>query len=1750
MKRRFKKIVAMSMAAFMTLGLCHINVSAAVEDEEDIMPVASITANDVYVFENDTDNEGSYDVKPDHVIVTMLNDDVYEGSMQEVMDQLAEAYPEDTFDIDYELGGEDLADELEIGTYESTVWITYNGVGTEYGLYHFIVADNPILSFEVDDISIYYEDTEHRDEYNGKNADWDAYRAFPISAAIVTSEKEYIGGIDDVIEDFKADYPDYRIDAFAHDDQSPDNKWSRANTYQAYYHLSSFDVPYDVYIADNPVVSTEVFTLTKYDTNIEEMFGYKNEETGEWVEGKYKGYNVWPDFKLILTDGSEYDSRNDGRVEDFIREKTGLNVSVYVESDQSPSNEWGAGEHYAKIHIGDMVTDYIVNVVECPIQSMSVENINVLNGDTRLEVYTTWNQEIEQEEKHSYNRYNAIWPRKLSVTVDGSTYTGDPDEIRDTLREILGYEPDMHSNDGQSEGNEWVLGESYPVEFVIEGKSAEYTATVIDNPFEEVTVVSGCTVFAGTQEEINENGECFTGYRVYPDEIEVKVNGETYKSKDYPDLFGYLGDQVINACYSWGAYTDQSNDNIWETGEHEATFTVAGISTTFKVNVVEYPEITLEVEDLSVLSTDIQKRRGYSDPETGNWVDEEFDGYNTWPEFKITLENGKVITNHDEDVNQKLRDELGLDIGVDFVDDQIPGQLWEAGSHKATIIVGNVSAEYTVTVIPSQIVSLTVDDINVLESDVFVTEGYHDEESSYDGQWFLFNTWPNSITLVTKAKTYQGDVWQVRDEYANDIGINRDSINVFTDNGGQTPFTESWETGETHEASFSFAGISAEYNVSIVEYPIKFVTVKDKYCFDGCYDHRDYYDEENDTHEEFDAYNVWPDEISVTLNDDTVITGNPDYVMNRIREITGVDLEYHIEDEQAPNVRWEIGDHTASFVIARGGYTFNVKVVDVPIQSIEVEDISLFEGDYVTKRGYEDPETHEWVHDSTYQGYNTWPNEITITLTNGKIFKNSDGDLYEALKEEFGFDFPWSNNDDQSPNNMWKTGEHEVTFNIAKYTAAYKVIIIPCDITNVTVNDLYILEGSQRTENGYWDDYQDFTGEWKLYDCYPHFITVETKDKTYSGDAWTVTEEYAKDHNYDVGIVKSYTDNGGQTPFTDVWEAGVYDVSFFFAGYTAGYKVNIIDNPIKSISVADMYDIEGTKFKYNEFDSERQQHIEFMGYSIIPMDITITFEDDSVYSGNPREINEYFNELLGFEPEMHFNSDQSDIIEWGPGEHFANLEIGGVGYTYKITIIENPIESISISDVDVEYGDTVEDDHYWNPETGEVTEVTWNKYVADPEFTIVFKSGETLKGTLDVVLDRISEICEVDRDTIMNDFIDDQSPENVWDLGEHEVTFRLCGIYQNFKVNVIITEPDLEITKQPVNASVNCGSNAKFSVTAECSNYDINYQWQFSSDNGVTWKNSGVTGNKTNTITVPVTYNLNGRIFRCIVTAGEKELITDSVKLTAKPVVSANPKSVSSNVGDAASFAIKSRSTVAKYQWEISKDGGKTWASSKLSGYDTVSISIASVPVTYNGFMFRCKVTNGTWTEYSTAATLTVLPTVIAEPENLTEYYGNIAKFYFKVSGPNLTYQWQVKNANGKWINSSSAGNDTAIIRFTSTSSTNNREFRCIVTSGNNKVISKTVKFNSKSPIITQPTAKSVKAGATAKFTVKAEGKKLSYQWQMWNGSKWVDSSATGAKTNTLSVAAKASLNGKIYRCVVTNGTIKTISNKAKLTVK
>ena len=93
-------------------------------------------------------------------------------------------------------------------------------------------------------------------------------------------------------------------------------------------------------------------------------------------------------------------------------------------------------------------------------------------------------------------------------------------------------------------------------------------------------------------------------------------------------------------------------------------------------------------------------------------------------------------------------------------------------------------------------------------------------------------------------------------------------------------------------------------------------------------------------------------------------------------------------------------------------------------------------------------------------------------------------------------------------------------------------------------------------------------------------------------------------------------------------------------------------------------------------------------------------------------------------------------------------------------------------------------------------------------------------------------------------------------------------------------------------------------------------------------------------------------------------------------------------------------------------------------------------------------------------------------------------------------------------------------------------------------VFSPVVKIN------TQPTNYTGIVGNTAKFTVAASGKDLTYQWQVYKNGAWKNTSLSGATTNTLSVGVVDSRNGMQFRCVVTDTYGDTvISNTVKLTV-
>ncbi|SEF47344.1 Lipase (class 3) [Eubacterium ruminantium] len=279
--------------------------------------------------------------------------------------------------------------------------------------------------------------------------------------------------------------------------------------------------------------------------------------------------------------------------------------------------------------------------------------------------------------------------------------------------------------------------------------------------------------------------------------------------------------------------------------------------------------------------------------------------------------------------------------------------------------------------------------------------------------------------------------------------------------------------------------------------------------------------------------------------------------------------------------------------------------------------------------------------------------------------------------------------------------------------------------------------------------------------------------------------------------------------------------------------------------------------------------------------------------------------------------------------------------------------------------------------------------------------------------------------------------------------------------------------------------------------------------------------------------------------AGEKVLYFKIVtNLTA------NPKNQTVNCGKTAVFsAVQDSQENLTYEWQVSQDSGNTWKKSGVSGQGTASINVTA-KANYDGYMFRCKISNGTWTEYTKPAKLNVNAVITEEPVDKAAYYGNVSRLTVKAIGPDMHYQWQTLNANNKWVNSSAPGADTAVLSVTATAALNGRKFRCVITSKGKVLTTKEVTLKTVNNIRVQPVSKTIKAGTAAVFTVKAVGNNVSYQWQVYSNGKWVKSGAEGCTTNTLKVSGNVKFNGYKFRCLVTNGTVKTYSDVVTLNIK
>ena len=380
--------------------------------------------------------------------------------------------------------------------------------------------------------------------------------------------------------------------------------------------------------------------------------------------------------------------------------------------------------------------------------------------------------------------------------------------------------------------------------------------------------------------------------------------------------------------------------------------------------------------------------------------------------------------------------------------------------------------------------------------------------------------------------------------------------------------------------------------------------------------------------------------------------------------------------------------------------------------------------------------------------------------------------------------------------------------------------------------------------------------------------------------------------------------------------------------------------------------------------------------------------------------------------------------------------------------------------------------------------------------------------------------------------------------GKCEKTCTKCG---EKTIEEIAVSAVVKITAQPKNAVVSLDETAKFTVKA--TGDGLSYQWYYKNAGSSVWK--AASGTKAS-YSIKNTVDRNGRSFYCVVTDQYGNSEKSDVVTMQFPVVSISkqPKDACAIEGEKAKLTIAATGDGLKYQWYYKSPKGTAWK--KASG-TTTSYSLEMTQAR-DGRLMKCVVTDqyGNTVESDIVTLTTRYPVKItAQPGNAKAYAGEKAKTTVKAEGDGLKYQWYYKDPGMTSYKKSSIVKASASV--TMSEARDGRKMYCVVTDAYGySAKSVTVTLSMKHPveIVTQPKSASKTEGATAKFTVKATGDGLTYQWYYKSptGSTWKKCSGTEA---TYSLKATEARDGRLLYCRITDAYGNTVKTKTvTLTVK
>ena len=793
----------------------------------------------------------------------------------------------------------------------------------------------------------------------------------------------------------------------------------------------------------------------------------------------------------------------------------------------------------------------------------------------------------------------------------------------------------------------------------------------------------------------------------------------------------------------------------------------------------------------------------------------------------LTLKKGEdesinyVYTELDEDyyafVNENDSEDLIDSDDLRCSSDQSYDNQWQIGKHEINVNYQGLSTSVTVEVVENPIKSIEYTPVEPVE----LTEGvecWEDEDETGEKyfRYYESSIYQEGAILTLKTGdgesinyvyTYYDDDHYFINENDSEDRIFFDDLTLTSDQGDDNH----WLPGD-HEVILTYHGRSTTVPVKIVETPVESIsfspdTIELIDHLDGDMDWDYDYDADDEiVYFRYDCDNkIYTEGSVLTVNykngEQKTFKCSPDErkFVNTEDDSESVDL--YCSAHQSGFNPWEVNNTYDVDVVCMGvRTTIQAKIVENPLSSIEykpaspIELIELTDGK-IEYYGDSEEEYFRYDGDIFQDGA-----ELVLTKNGDEIhYVFTPADDYHPdpcfvnTKDREDIINLWDLDvrSDQGHDNQWEPGEHEFIIYYEGKTASVPVEVVPTPVESISFSpeNIELVENRDgNNEYGYFQYYCD--GQ---IDSEESVLTLTYKNgevKTYKADSDGMKFVNIEDETDKVDLIY-YTD---QSEWNQ-WEAGnTYDVLLSCMGQTTTIQAKIVENPIQDIAYELAEPIELVEGRDNDEDNYYSVSGIFQeGAKLILKtedgDISYVYKNDDDYNwcfvneNDDNDVIEYY--------ELDVSSDQSDENIWQPGEHEIIITYQGKSTSVPVSVVENPVESISFSPDTIELVDKVDGETTVETDDDD-NEFEYFKYDClsqieseDSVLTVKYKNGDERTYKYDS-----DEGCFVNTDD-REDYVDlycddDQSYDNQWVLdGLYDVELTCMGVTTTIQAKIV-----------------------------------------------------------------------------------------------------------------------------------------------------------------------------------------------------------------------------------------------------------------------------------------------------------------------------------------------------------------------------